>query len=88
MTCSTPTPVKIHPTAHGQTCDIEEEEAKVAEETTASSEKVKAEKAVKEEEAKLLGPEQATEYRGLAARMNHLAMDRADVRFATKEICC
>ena len=40
-----------------------------------------------EEEAKLLGPEQATEYRGLAARMNYLAMDRADIQFATKEIC-
>ena len=34
-----------------------------------------------------LGPRQATEYRGLAARINYLALDRADLQFATKQAC-
>ena len=32
-------------------------------------------------------PEDATKYRGIAARLNYLAMDRSDVQFAAKECC-
>ena len=35
----------------------------------------------------LLGPEEATEYRALAARANYIALDRPDVAYATKELC-
>ena len=35
----------------------------------------------------LLTPEQATVYRGHAARENFLALDRPDTAFATKELC-
>ena len=31
--------------------------------------------------------EQATQYRGIAARINYLSFDRPDVQFATKEVC-
>ena len=34
-----------------------------------------------------LEPEQATRYRGIAARINYLAFDRPDVQFSTKEVC-
>ena len=34
-----------------------------------------------------LGPNVATEFRGLAARANYLSLDRPDIQFATKEIC-
>ena len=40
-----------------------------------------------EEESKLLKGADAAGYRGLAARANYLAMDRADIQFATKEVC-
>ena len=35
----------------------------------------------------LLNAEQATLYRALAARINYVSMDRADVAFAAKELC-
>ena len=35
----------------------------------------------------LMNTESATKYRGLAARLNYLALDRADVQFAAKECC-
>ena len=48
-------------------------------------------KAKQEEKTKhshdLLPPEQATEFRAMAARANYLALDRPDVAFATKELC-
>eukprot|EP00972_Heterocapsa_arctica_P073465 10849977-Heterocapsa_arctica.AAC.1 len=31
--------------------------------------------------------EEATAYRAAAARANYLAMDRADIQFAAKEVC-
>ena len=34
----------------------------------------------------LLGPRDATLYRGLVARANYLAQDRIDIAFATKEL--
>ena len=40
-----------------------------------------------EEEAELLGPAQAKEYRTLAARANYLALDRPDIQYAVKECC-
>jgi len=39
-----------------------------------------------EEEEKLAG-EEASKYRGVAARCNYLAMDRPDIQFAVKEVC-
>ena len=33
-----------------------------------------------------LRPNEATQYRALAARLNYLALDRADIQFATKEV--
>jgi hypothetical protein len=39
-----------------------------------------------EEEEKLVAGE-ASEYRGLAARANYLALDRSDIQFSTKEVC-
>ena len=36
-------------------------------------------------EGQELGPEEATRYRALVARLNYLAMDRADIQFAVKE---
>ena len=40
-----------------------------------------------EEEEEKLGAGEASEYRGLAARANYLALDRADIQFSTKEVC-
>ena len=40
-----------------------------------------------ESDAVELEPKQATEYRGLAARINYLALDRADLQFPTKQAC-
>ena len=34
-----------------------------------------------------LGPEETTRFRALAARANYIALDRADVQFAAKELC-
>jgi len=34
-----------------------------------------------------LGPEEKTAYRGVAARLNFVAMDRADIQYSTKEAC-
>ena len=34
-----------------------------------------------------LPPEKAKQYRGLVARANYLAQDRADIGFAVKELC-
>ena len=34
----------------------------------------------------LLGPQEAREHRGIAARLNYLTVDRADIQFATKEL--
>ena len=42
--------------------------------------------AVDSEEEELQGQD-ATAYRGLAARVNYLAMDRADLQYAAKEVC-
>ncbi len=33
-----------------------------------------------------LGPQEATQYGGLAARLNYLALGRPDTKYATKEI--
>ena len=33
-----------------------------------------------------VAPKEATQYRALAARLNYLALDRADIQFATKEV--
>jgi hypothetical protein len=38
------------------------------------------------EEASLLDPKTASEYRALTARMNYLALDRPDIQYATKEV--
>ena len=38
------------------------------------------------EEVALVGA-RATEYRGIAARMNYLAADRPDMQYAVKETC-
>ena len=40
-----------------------------------------------EEESKPLNAAAAVGYRALAARANYLAMDRADIQYATKEVC-
>ncbi len=40
-----------------------------------------------EEESRKLEGELATEFRALAARANYLALDRADIQYATKEVC-
>ena len=40
----------------------------------------------KEDEEKLAG-EEASKYRGVAARCNYLAMDRPDIQYAVKEVC-
>jgi len=40
-----------------------------------------------EQDKEELEGEEATSFRGLAARANFLSMDRADIQFATKEIC-
>ena len=34
-----------------------------------------------------LGPHEASEFRGVAARANYLALDRMDMQFTAKEIC-
>ena len=34
-----------------------------------------------------MGEDSASKYRGLAARLNYLALDRADVQHAAKECC-
>ena len=39
-----------------------------------------------EDDVALVG-ENATKYRGIAARINYLSFDRPDVQFATKEVC-
>ena len=46
---------------------------------------VKASSSTEEDED--LDEEQATRYRALTARANYLAQDRADIQFATKELC-
>jgi len=40
-----------------------------------------------EEDEQVLNDKEAREYRSLAARANYLALDRADIQFACKEIC-
>ena len=40
-----------------------------------------------EEDEQVLEEDKATEYRGLAARANYLALDRADIQYAVKELC-
>ena len=35
----------------------------------------------------VLGPEEATDFRALAARANYLALDRPDIAYTTKELC-
>ena len=40
-----------------------------------------------EEEEEKLDKPRAAEYRALAARANFLALDRADIQYATKEVC-
>ena len=39
-----------------------------------------------EEESPLLSPKDASAFRGMAARANYLALDRADIQFAVKEV--
>ena len=39
------------------------------------------------EDTRLLSGENASKFRGLAARANYLAADRTDIMYATKEIC-
>ena len=34
-----------------------------------------------------LSPEEATRYRGIAARVNYLAADRPDIMYTVKELC-
>ena len=34
-----------------------------------------------------LSPEEATRYRGIAARANYLAVDRPDIMYAVKDLC-
>ena len=34
-----------------------------------------------------LGPEEATNYRSIAARANYLSADRPDMMYAVKELC-
>ena len=34
-----------------------------------------------------LGPRESTQFRGIAARANYLALDRPDIQFAAKEVC-
>ena len=45
-----------------------------------------AKKEKEEEESRLLEENKATMFRQLAARANYMAMDRADIQFAVKEI--
>ena len=40
-----------------------------------------------EETSPELGAQAASQYRGLAARANYVSQDRADIQFATKELC-
>ena len=40
-----------------------------------------------EQDADLLNPFEATQFRSLGARANYLGLDRPDIQFATKEIC-
>ena len=40
-----------------------------------------------EDMQELLGKEDATKFRALAARANYLAQDRMDIQYTTKEIC-
>ena len=40
-----------------------------------------------EEDAKLLDGREQGEFRSIAARANYLALDRADIEYATKEVC-
>ena len=40
-----------------------------------------------EEDEEKLGSQEAREFRGLAARANHLALDRIDIQYAVKEAC-
>ena len=40
-----------------------------------------------EKDGQLLSPSEATRFGGLAARANYLAQDRADIAFASKELC-
>ena len=40
-----------------------------------------------DEDATLLSPAEAREYRGMAARANYLAQDRMDIQYAAKELC-
>ena len=47
----------------------------------------KKEKEKEKEESRLLEENKATMFRQLAARANCMAMDRADIQFAVKEIC-
>ena len=42
---------------------------------------------LEEEEEEPLDKRESTNYRAVAARANYLAMDRADIQYATKEIC-
>ena len=40
-----------------------------------------------EEDEEELEDQMARDYRGVAARANYVSMDRADIQFATKEVC-
>ena len=40
-----------------------------------------------EQDADLLNPFEATQFRSLGARANYLGLDRPDIQFATKEVC-
>ena len=40
-----------------------------------------------EDESELLDPEEAKRYRGIAATLNYLSLDRSDIQYAAKEVC-
>ena len=42
---------------------------------------------IDEESNELLGPSEATAFRGMAARCNYLSADRPDIQFPVKELC-
>ena len=51
-----------------------------------NDERSEADKAEEDDDAELT-PKEATQFRGIAARANYLALDRPDIQFATKEAC-
>ena len=48
--------------------------------------RMKPEEEEEDEETEELGPSEATQFRGVVARMNYIAPDRTDIQYATKEV--